>query len=135
MLFSPSEEPGLIMLVIDDSEDDEITAQIASEEIVPSPNFGGVWGTGQRDGVWLIAFQLIELGGGLERQWFTDNMNRELLEAVLTVPHYVALMPSEVAGDARTVEDVLPRLGGSMIVQVDDRSPQVERVLAERDDD
>jgi hypothetical protein len=134
MLLARENEPSVIVLVVDDSADDEITARVASEGTVPSKHFGGVWGTGQRDGVWLLAFQLIELGGGIERQWVTDNIHRELLEAILEVPHYVALMPSEIAGDARILEDALPRLGGSLFVQVDHRSPQVEQVLAERDD-
>ena len=91
-------------------------------------------GTGERDGYWLVAFQLVELGGGVERQFFTDNIHRELLEAVLDVPHLVAILPRELAGDADTAEDVAPRLGGSLMVEVQDRSPQVERVLAARDD-
>jgi hypothetical protein len=135
MMFPRQDKPSVIVLVIDDSADDEITARVASEGHVPSEHFGGVWGTGQRDGCWLLVFQLIELGGGIERRWFTDNIYRELLEAVLEVPHYVALMPSEIAGDARTKDDVLPRLGGALFIQVDDRSPQVEQVLAERSDD
>lgn len=134
MLFERENEPSVIVLVVDDGADDEITARVASEGNVPSEHFGGVWGTGQRDGAWLLAFQMIELGGGVERRWFTDNIHRELLEAILEVPHYVAVMPSEIAGDARTLEDALPRLGGALFVQVDHRSPQVEQVLAERGD-
>jgi hypothetical protein len=134
MLFDRDDEPSVIVLVVDDSADDEITALVASEGNVPSEHFGGVWGTGQRDGTWLLAFHLIELGGGVERRWFTDNIYRELLEAILDVPHYVALMPREIAGEARTREDVLPRLGGALFVQVDHRSPQVEQVLGERGD-
>jgi hypothetical protein len=136
MLLGPGEDrPGVIVLVIDDDDDDEVIATVAAEGIVPSNNFGGVWGTGERDGNWLVAFHLIELGGGLERRWFTDNIHRELLEAILDVPHYVALLPSEFAGDAKTLNDVVPRLGGALFVQVDDRSVPVARVLEERGDD
>jgi len=46
----------------------------------------------------------------------------------------VAVMPEEIAGDARTGEDLLPRLGGSLMVEVEHPSPQVEGVLAERSD-
>jgi hypothetical protein len=63
MLLAPAEQPGIIILVVDDSEDDEVIARMASEDLVPSPNFGGVWGTGQRDGVCCSHFQLIELVG------------------------------------------------------------------------
>jgi hypothetical protein len=135
MLWNLAPEPSLLILVVDDSHDNELTAAIAREDIVPSSNFGGVWGTGQMDGNWLIAFRLIELGGGLDREWFTSNIHRSLLEAVVEVPHLVAIVPKEIAGDATTAESIALRLGGSMVVQVDDRSEAVAEVLAERDDD
>lgn len=84
-----------------------------------------MWGTGQRDGSWLIGFHLIELGGGLERRWFTDNIYRELLEAVVKVPHYVAVMPGEIAGDAATIEELIPRFGSCLFVEVQDSSVPV----------
>jgi len=119
-------------LVVDDSDDDEVASLVAREDRVPSPNFGGVWGTGQRDGNWVAAFRLIQLGGGIERRWFTSNIERPLLEAILEVPHLVAVMPTEIAGDATRMEDMLPRLGGSLLVLVEHASPQVAQVLAER---
>lgn len=134
MLWDLSPEPSLVILVVDDSEDDELTAAIAREKMVPSSGFGGVWGTGQRDGYWLIGFRLIELGGGLEREWFTSNIHRPLLEAVLEVPHLVAIVPGEIAGSAKTAEAIAPRLEGSMMVEVDSASQAVAEVLAERDD-
>jgi hypothetical protein len=108
---------------------------VRTEDSVPSDRFGGLWGSGQRDGFWLVALHLIEYGGGIERQWFTDNIDRPLLETILDVPHLVALVPRELAGDAETLEDVLPRLGGAVIFEVADRSPQVAQILAERNDD
>jgi hypothetical protein len=93
-----------------------------------------VWGTGERDGNWLVAFMLIELGGGIERTYVTDHVHRELLDAILDVPHLVVLMPSEIAGDANTVEEMAPRVGGALIVEVEEASPQVEKVRAGRDD-
>lgn len=68
MLFPRQDEPSVIVLVVDDGADDEITARVASEGNVPSEHFGGVWGTGQRDGCWLLAFQQVELGGA-GRAW------------------------------------------------------------------
>ena len=124
------------MLVVDDANDDELAGIVAREDHVPSEHFGGVWGTGQRDGHWLIAFQLIELGAGtdgLQRQWFTSNIHRPLLEAILDVPHLVAVLPAELAGDARTREDMLPRLGGSLMLEVQHASPHVAQVLDELD--
>lgn len=128
------EDPSILILVVDDSEDHELTAIIAKEDHVPSPNFGGVWGSGQKDGYWLVAFQLIQLGGGVERQWFTSNIHRPLLEAVLDVPHLVAIMPKEIAGNAKSPEEIAPRFGGALILEVDTESPHVAEILTERDD-
>lgn len=136
MLLLPDEQP-IIILVVDDEDDDDLAAIVAREDMFPSERFGGVWGSGERDGNWLVAFQLIELGAGdtgFSRQYVTDNVHRELLEAVLNVPHIVAIMPGEIAADANTAADVAPRLGGALLVEVEQRSPQVARILAERDD-
>jgi hypothetical protein len=128
-----SGEPSIIVLVVDDEADDELVAAVAREDHVPSENFGGLWGTGQKDGNWLVVFGLIQRGGGLERAWYTDNIHRELLDAILDVPHLVCVMPKEIAGDATTLEAMIPRMGGSIMVGVQHRSPQVAQVLAERD--
>jgi hypothetical protein len=134
MLWPREDEPSIIILVVDDTGDGELTSVFAREDHVPSPNFGGVWGSGQQDGYWLVAFHLVELGGGIERQWYTSNIHRPLLEAVLEVPHFVAIIPEEIAGDAKTPEDIAPRFGGALILEVDTQSPQVAEILAQRDD-
>lgn len=87
LIGDPESDAMMIILVVDDQDDDELAAIVARENMVPADNFGGVWGTGQRDGYWLVAFQLIELGGGAERRFFTGNVHPELLDAVLDVPH------------------------------------------------
>lgn len=138
MLIDRPENESVIVLVVDDEDDDEITAAAAAENRVPSHRFGGVWGTSAKDGNWVVGFRLTELGAGdsgLERIYWTDNLHRELLEAIVEVPHLVALLPRELAGDPRALEDLIPRLGGAIHVLVDDRSPQVERVLAEAPED
>lgn len=129
-LLQRTEEPSVIVIVVDDSDDDELTSAIAAEDQVPSPSFRGLWGSGQSDGSWLVAFQLIQLGGALEREWYTTNIHRALVETILDVPHYVSIMPAEIAGAAMTLEAVIPRLGGSLMVEVDHRSPQVAAILA-----
>ena len=53
--------------------------------------------------------------------------------ALLKPPFGEPAAPFHVC-DAEAAEDVIPRLGSALIVEVEDRSPQVERVLAERDD-
>jgi hypothetical protein len=135
MVWPREDEPSIVILVVEDVNDDELTSVLAREDHVPSPNFGGVWGSGQQDGYWLVAFHLVELGGGIERRWYTSNIHRPLLEAVLEVPHLVAIVPSEIAGDARTAEEIAPRFGGALILEVVTRSPQVAEILAQRDDD
>ncbi|HEY5709325.1 MAG TPA: hypothetical protein VIS51_08010 [Solirubrobacterales bacterium] len=135
MLWLRDDAPSIVIAVVDDSGDDELAAIIAREDHVPSPNFGGLWGSGQEDGHWLVAFHLIQLGGGVERQWFTSNIHRPLLEAVLDVPHLVAIVPEEIAGDANSAEEMAPRFGGALILEVDSPSPQVAEILAERGED
>lgn len=135
-LFNRADE-SIIVLVVDDENDDTFASLAARENHVPSDRFGGVWLSAQEDDHWLVVFQLIEIGAGpsgITRTWYTSNIHRELLEAVLKVPHFVALMPAEIAGDATTADDMLPRLGGSIFVEVSDRSPFVEQILAQRDD-
>lgn len=135
-LLFPDSGP-IVVLVVDDQDDDELASIVACDDMAPSEHFGGVWGTGQRGGYWLVAFMLIELGAGdhgVKRRWVTANIHRPLLEAIVEVPHLVAVMPAEIAGDARTAEDLLLRLGGSLLVEVEHRSPQVAAVLAERSD-
>lgn len=134
MIWPRDDAPSILILVVDDQDDDELTATIAKEKTVPSPNFGGLWRSGERAGNWLIIFRLIERGGGLERVWVTDNIHRPLLEGILEVPHLVAILPKEIAGDASTAEEIAPRLGGSMILEVEHRSEPVAKILAERDD-
>src|SRR5215210_5982178 len=89
MGLAPPDDLPVIVLVVDDRDDDELVAIIARERQVPSPRFAGVWGAGRRDGKRLVALQLSETGGGMRRQWFTQDIRRELLEMILVVPHLV----------------------------------------------
>jgi hypothetical protein len=131
----PNNDPSIIVIVIDDSADDDVASIVAREDRVPSPRFGGAWGATDSDGDQLITFRLVELAGGIERVWYTSQIDWMLLDAILEVPHLVAVMPEEIAGDATTVGDMLPRLGGSLMLEVPDASPQVAQVRAERQDD
>lgn len=134
LMGTPDGGQMMVILVVDDSDDDALTAAIAREGMVPADHFSGLWGTGERDGAYLIGFRLIEHGGGIEREFFTGNIHRELLDAILVVPHLVAIMPREIAGDTNDPEGIAHRLGAAMIVEVQHRSPQVGKVRAERDD-
>jgi hypothetical protein len=128
LIGNPQSDALVIILVVDDSDDDELAGIVARENMVPADHFDGVWGTGPRDGPWLAEFHLTEVGGGVERKFFTGTVHRELLDAILDVPHLVAIMPLEIAGDAKTAEAVAPRLGGALIVEVRDRSPEIGQV-------
>lgn len=134
MLMVAPESGTLIVLVVDDQDDDELTAAVARENQVPADGCTGSWDAGERDGCWLLAFRLVDRSGGWEREFVTDNIYRELLDAVLDVPHLVVIMPREIAGDARTAEEIAPRVAGSLLVEVAQRSPRVAQVRAERDD-
>ena len=128
---TPAREP-LIVLVIADEEDGPIVSAVASENEVPSSRFAGLWGSGEKDGNYLVAFRLIERGRGdqgIERNYWTMNLHRELLEAIVDVPHLVALLPRDFAGDVRSLEELLPRLGAALFVLVEHHSPQVQHVL------
>lgn len=134
-VLSNTPEGTVIVLVVDDSEDDTLTHLVASENAVPSPRFGGIWGTGQQDNHWLLAFQLIELGAGpdgVNRQWYTAYFDETYLAAILAGPHLVAVLPAELAGEARTLDMLLPRLQAALYVRVEHVSPEVQQILDER---
>jgi hypothetical protein len=122
----------MIILVVDDGDDHELTSVLAEEEHVPSRRFGCEWGTGRCDGRWLVGLRLFKPGGGLERLLFTEDVDRELLEATLDVPHVVAIVPQAIARDAKAATAVLPRLSKCLVVEVDQRSAHVARLLAPR---
>jgi hypothetical protein len=121
----------LILLVVDDGGDDELTAILAHDR-VNGRGFSGEWGTGQRGGRWLVGFRLFEPTAGFQRVLLTDGVDRDLLEAIVDVPHRVALVPQATAGDANA-ETVLPsHLGRALIVDIEQRSVHVAHLLAPR---
>jgi hypothetical protein len=97
---------------------------------VPVAGFCGEWGTGQSDGRWLVGFRLFEHGGGFERLLVTGDVDRELLEAILVVPHLVAVVPQAVSKDADAV--LASGLRDALAVEVRQRSSHVARLLAPR---
>jgi hypothetical protein len=132
----PPGDPTLIILVIDDSEDDPFVREIARPD--PDRRSQGQWGSGVRDDHPGLSFHLQERLAaapatmairspppGFDRQWYTRLVSPELLAAVRRVPHRVALMPAEIAGDA-TGDELLSRLGGALIVEVTKSSTQVD---------
>jgi hypothetical protein len=132
MLWPRPDDLPMIIVVVDDGDDRELTAVLGQEEQWPSRRFGCEWGTGRCDGRWLVGLHLFTPGGGFERLLFTDDVDRELLEATLAVPHVVAIMPQAIAGDARAATALAARLSESLVVEVDRPSAHVARLLSPR---
>jgi hypothetical protein len=121
-----------IVLVLGDGSDRELSAVLDRTDHAASARFGGEWGTGHDGGHWLVGFRLFELGGGFERLLLTADIQRELLDAILDVPHLVAIVPQPVAGDADTNAVLASCLGGALTVEVRQRSAYVARLLVPR---
>jgi len=121
-----------IVLVVDDAGDRELVAAVALTDNDPGRRVSGQWGTGQHGCRRLVGFRLFTSGDGFELLLITHDVHRELLEAILDVPHWVALVAQGVAGDATTAAAIAPRLGDGLIVRVEQRSAHVARLLAPR---
>jgi hypothetical protein len=120
MLVLPEDDMPIVVVVIDDSEDDAMATAFAEENMVPSDRFGGLW-THWTDEA-MASFAMIELGAGdagVHRGWQVQSIDDRFLAAIGTTPHLVVLIPAELAGDARTFEDLAPRLQGGLFIQVE----------------
>jgi hypothetical protein len=133
--FVIPEQPSVIALVVDDSDDDGLASLFAIEQVVPSPRFGGIWRAA--DGEYpAVSFQLDEHGAGedsVERRFTIEAAEQALLETIVRVPHYVAIVPWEIAGDASGVF-LLPRLAAALFVEVKHRSPGIEALRQSHSD-
>ena len=107
----PAGVPPVIIVVVDDSEDDELVSIIARASKVPAEDFTGGWDGSPRDGA---RFTLQRLSGGFQRRWLLPGINHDLV-ACAQEPHYVAVLPAEIAGDLSGFADI-NRLGGAIIV-------------------
>jgi hypothetical protein len=107
--------PPVVLIVVDDSEDDELVSIMATASNVPADDFGGGWASGLFSGV--VRFKLERLSGGFEREWTLPGLNEDVV-AASTQSHYVGLLPLEMAGDLSSFQvSDLNRLRGGMIVQ------------------
>jgi hypothetical protein len=127
--------PPIIVWVVDDSADDDLTAAFARESAVPSPNFWGVWGAGKNGDADAIAFRLIDRDTHRERTWWLDKFGPPLLGAILEVPHIVVVHPREIAdalklSDATSADVVglLRSLRGGLFVRVTEQSDHVREL-------
>ena len=103
-LIRASGSPPVIVWVVDDSADDDLTSAFARESAVPSPNFWGVSGAGKNGDADAIAFRLVDRDSHRERTWWMDTFGPPLLGAILEVPHIVVVHPREIA-DALKLTD------------------------------
>jgi hypothetical protein len=126
--------PPIIVWVVDDSADDDLTAAFASETAVPSPRFWGVWGAGE-SGADAIAFRLVDRDTHRERTWWLDAFGPPLLGTILEVPHVVVIQPREIADalkltDATSADVVglVRSLRGGLFVRVTEQSELVREL-------
>ena len=127
--------PPIVVLVVDDSADDDLTGAFARESAVPSPNFWGVWGTGKHGDADTLAFRLIDRDTHRERTWWLDTFGPPLLGAILEIPHIVVVQPREIA-DALKLSDatsadvigLVRSLRGGLFVRVTEQSGHVREL-------
>jgi hypothetical protein len=136
-LIRAAGSPPIIVWVVDDSADDDLTAAFARESAVPSPNYWGVWGAGKNGTADAIAFRLIDRETHRERTWWMDTFGPPLVGAILEVPHVVVVHPREIAdalklADATSADVVglLRSLRGGLFVRVTERSTLVRDAFA-----
>ena len=127
--------PPIIVWVVDDSADDELTAAFASETVIPSPRFWGVWGAGAGEGADGLAFRLIDRDTRRERTWWLGVFGPPLVGAILTIPHVVVLQPREIADALKLVDatsadvvGLVRSLRGGLFVRVTEQSDHVREL-------
>jgi len=129
MLWSGPESRPVVILVVDSDDDHELSTVLARGNEV-GERYSGEWGSGQSDGGWLVGFRLFRPSSGFERVLTTDAVHRELVEAILDVPHLVAIVPQAMAGETGTPAAIGARLDDSLVIEVEQRSAHVARLLA-----
>jgi hypothetical protein len=109
----------MVVFVVDDSEDDELTTAIAEASNVPADGYGGAWAAQatSKDGLTEVKFVLIRRGGGWERAWTLPSLPADMLDAITGGAHHVAILPRELAGDLNELN--LASLGGGLIVEAE----------------
>ena len=59
----------MVLLVVDDSADDELVSIFARQDMVPAPDYGGGWSSSLTSGI--LRFTLERVSGGLRCDWAT----------------------------------------------------------------
>jgi hypothetical protein len=114
----------LLVLVVDDSDDDELVSVIADAATVPASGYEGAWTA--RATVFepslAIKFHLTRAGDGWVRRWTLEDPAGDILDTITDLTHNVAVLPKELAGDQPGL--LLTSLGGAIIVEAP-ATPQI----------
>jgi hypothetical protein len=110
-------EPPLVLVVVDDSGDDELVTAMAEASDVPARGYDATWDAVQTNDGSALKLRLIRMADAWECAWTYDNPPQELVEAITGGPHHVAIIPQEFAPDPQGID--LRAAGGAVIVQVE----------------
>jgi hypothetical protein len=130
LLAAAGEAPDgrvMVVLVIDDSGEDDITAAIAATaaDAPFAHDFSGEWGFFEDRTGSVLRFTLKSAAGAAHRRWLIDHP-RDVMVALLNRDHVVVLMPAEIAGDLSDGVDfsgIPARLKASLLVDVSGADP------------
>jgi hypothetical protein len=92
-----AQKQPIVVLVVDDSEDDELTRLLVSGDTVAASDYEGAW-SAEIDGERLIVkFSLMRRNGEWERRWTYTDPGGSVLDAISAGSHHVAIVP--LSGD------------------------------------
>jgi hypothetical protein len=107
--------PPIVVLLVDVGGDDDLAAAMAAEPGGASRRFAGGW-SAFIDHVGDIArFHLVEVHGGIERQWALPDGPPHVLRVALD-EHLVALLPRDAGGARADMERAVA--DGALMVRV-----------------
>ncbi len=83
----------IVVLVVDDSEDDELARLLASGDTVAATDYEGAWSAGIDGERLIVKFSLMRRDGECERRWTYTDPGGSVLNAITTGTHHVAIVP------------------------------------------
>jgi hypothetical protein len=104
----------LIVLIVDDSGDDELASVLASTEAAAG-KYEGAWSVQVIDERLTIGFRLMQRDNDWEREWTHPEPGASILHAIAARDHHVAVVP--VMGDLG--EFVREGRGGAIVVDTE----------------
>lgn len=104
----------LIVLIVDDSHDDELASVLASTE-APAGGYDGAWSVQVIDERRTISFRLMQRDHQWEREWTHPEPGASILHAIAARDHHVAIVPA--IGDLS--EFVREGRGGALVVDTE----------------